>query len=74
VIDEDPDHKPPSDSDVNDNGYRPWSKLLSSHMDEDGGTLESEDGAEPEGNTDRDKMMRQRRYQSGAPFAANLQW
>jgi hypothetical protein len=54
VINKDPDHEPPSDSNVDDDDYRPRSKSVSSHMEENGSTLQSEDSAEPEGNTDRD--------------------
>jgi hypothetical protein len=50
VINEDPDHEPPSDSNIDDEDYRQQSKSPSSHMDEDGGTSEGEAG--PEDNTD----------------------
>jgi hypothetical protein len=72
VIDKDPNHKLPSDSNIDDNKYCLQSKLLSLHMNKNSGILKSGDGAEPMGNTDYNKIMQQWWHQGSAPFAANL--
>jgi hypothetical protein len=56
LINEDPDHKLPSDSNIsrNNNDYHLQSKLLPLHTDEDGDAAELESNAEPEENTECD--------------------